>query len=476
MNWWLIVVACLVSLVLLFLSVWFIVYFIAENDRQAAWFPKAIAAVGLCLAMVTVLLLPFDVANRRDPTSMESFGGGLDTVKMWMICLWTVASFVIVIIPFTTFFYEAYDPDQTNVMQQVGPALTYTFAFVLVFGSICAILWVTVGYATIPYFSYNTAPQFYDPFDARLRYVQLKSVAKLEISVSIFVYVVALLAAIGWLFFCVFGGVGLTALPIEIMSDWMSRPKPISAQQYSSERERIASRAGKLLVTGKKLDKLQRTKSNNSTRRKINAFKAEVLSLEKEFNTMEIGYKEQGISPFLVAGWFILGCVSAMLSLLWIMHIFLWNAIQLNPFLNTFLLDLDSAFGLFAVVAYGIFAFYLLWCAVKGCVKVGMRILFFQIHPLRKGDTLMNSMLFNIGLILLCSVTVTQFCALSFRAYASNTAVDTLLNTYVRRLKGLGTIIVWFQVAFVCVALLSVFWLILCPRKKVEEEKDDDDD
>jgi LMBR1 domain-containing protein 1 len=95
------------------------------------------------------------------------------------------------------------------------------------------------------------------------------------------------------------------------------------------------------------------------------------------------------------------------------------------------------------------------------------------------GDTLMNAMLFNCGLVLLCSIVVTQFCAMSFDVYASNTVIDGLLNLYVRRLKGIGVIMYYFQYAFIAVAGLSVFWLILCPRKKVvadDKNKDSDED
>jgi LMBR1 domain-containing protein 1 len=45
---------------------------------------------------------------------------------------------------------------------------------------------------------------------------------------------------------------------------------------------------------------------------------------------------------------------------------------------------LDNVFGLFGTIAYGIFAFYLLWCVFKGNFKFGLRIPFlFTIHPMK---------------------------------------------------------------------------------------------
>jgi LMBR1 domain-containing protein 1 len=47
----------------------------------------------------------------------------------------------------------------------------------------------------------------------------------------------------------------------------------------------------------------------------------------------------------------------------------------------------------------------------------------------------MNSFLFNVGLILLTSVSVTQFCAASFRDYCSMTEIDLIFSTQIRYLK-----------------------------------------
>src|SRR5688500_9357914 len=107
MSWWLILIAVIMGLMLVGLSIYIVVIYVAENDRMSAWFPKAVVVTSFTLASVTVLLLPFDVANRKDPVTMSDYGGGLDVDLMWQIVLWTCASFIVVIIPFTTFFYEA---------------------------------------------------------------------------------------------------------------------------------------------------------------------------------------------------------------------------------------------------------------------------------------------------------------------------------------------------------------------------------
>jgi LMBR1 domain-containing protein 1 len=477
MNWWLIVVASIMSLLIVGLSIYIVVIYVAENDRLSAWFPKAVVVVGLSLASVSTLLLPFDVANRKDPATMSDWGGGLDVDLMWQIIFWSVASLVFVIIPFATFYYEAFDPDQYSPVAQIGNACLYTFVIVFLFVGLLLTLWFTVGYAVIPYYAYVGPPQAIDPFDATLIYYNAKSIEELEVGVSIFVYVVGLMCAIGWFFFAIFGGVGLTALPVDTMSEFMNRPRPMSLAAFKQEQMRIGGRADRMLKFAKELEK---QKNNRKTRNQINALRAEVMIIEKDLERAEQSQDSLHTGPIKAVLMIIVALIGGILSLLWIMHVFMYNATRVNVFLNKFLIDLDRAFSLLGVLAYAMFAFYLLWATVKGCFKIGLRVVFFQIHPMKLGDTLMNAMLFNTGLVLLCSVVVTQFCAMSFDQYASNTSIDGLLNLYVRRLKGIGVMMYYFQFVFVGIAFISVFWLILCPRKKVKPDdkknKDSDDD
>lgn len=46
----------------------------------------------------------------------------------------------------------------------------------------------------------------------------------------------------------------------------------------------------------------------------------------------------------------------------------------------------------------------------------------------------MNSFLFNTNLILLASVSVTQFCAAAFADYAANSDIDLIFSTQIRYL------------------------------------------
>eukprot|EP00942_MAST-04A_sp_MAST-4A-sp1_P010438 g10438.t1 len=90
----------------------------------------------------------------------------------------------------------------------------------------------------------------------------------------------------------------------------------------------------------------------------------------------------------------------------------------LTPFLNSYFQSFDSWFPLFGVISVGMFTFYMLLAVMLGNFKFGMRILIIPLHPMIKGKTLMNTILFNINLIMLCTIPTLQFSVDAFQEYA----------------------------------------------------------
>jgi LMBR1 domain-containing protein 1 len=218
---------------------------------------------------------------------------------------------------------------------------------------------------------------------------------------------------------------------------------------------------------------------NGSVKTKINSLRNECFTLEEQQDRLIWVRKKAGGSPFVIYGSLFMGFIGAGLSAVWIIHIFVYNTFKINPFLNTMMISLDSVFSLLGVIVYAVFTFYLLWATFLGQMKIGMRLLFFQIHPMKKGDTTVNSLLFNCILVLLSSIAVVQFCSMSFEDYAANTSISALINTFVVNLEGIGVVISYLQFCFVGVAVLSIFWVICCPKKKrkkdpLQRKKDDE--
>jgi LMBR1 domain-containing protein 1 len=391
---------------------------------------------------------------------------------VWEICLLTIIGMVLIVIPFCIFYYEGMDADnKCGVLTQAVWGLCYAFLFLILFIGVLLLMWFLIGVTNIQYTAYSAilipvnASIAYDPTGAGC-WTYANQV--LQVPVSIYVYAIALFALVGWVFLIVFGGVGLSSLPIDLIMSWVRRPRPITLHEYGIQKQRIAQAVQRLGLKGKTIEDEQRAQGNrisNALARRINHFKLDVAFVEDRYRKLELSHKAQGGSVFLPWLWLLLGIISIIISLAWIAHIIAWNILQKYQFLNLLFIVLDKVFPLFGVIAYGSFTFYLLWACVKGVTKVGMRLLFFEVHPMKLRDTLMNAFLFNCALILVVSVTVIQFAAQSFEPYASNTAVQALFTTYIQNLLYIGLAFRYFPYVLLAFFFLGALFSCLCrPR------------
>jgi LMBR1 domain-containing protein 1 len=125
---------------------------------------------------------------------------------------------------------------------------------------------------------------------------------------------------------------------------------------------------------------------------------------------------------------------------------------------------------------FSLFTLYLLFCVLKGNFQFGVRIFCcFAVHPMEKGKTYMNSFLFNISLVLLGSMAITQFVTDCLSDYVAFTDVDALFNTLIKNLKFFKYFYRnhVFQYLFFCVFVLSLLYMIwqLCKAKKSINDK-----
>jgi LMBR1 domain-containing protein 1 len=102
----------------------------------------------------------------------------------------------------------------------------------------------------------------------------------------------------------------------------------------------------------------------------------------------------------------------------------IFGQLPLTRFLNDFFISVDEV-PFVGVSLYALFSFWLLLCVMKGNAKMGMRLLFFAIHPMRIGETMMSSLVFNVGLILISSLAVAQFVTMAFADYARYTTSES---------------------------------------------------
>ena len=154
------------------------------------------------------------------------------------------------------------------------------------------------------------------------------------------------------------------------------------------------------------------------------------------------------------------GLLSVALTGSWLAHLVVYEFITppLSLMLNQMFIDLDNVFGLFGTAMFAIFCFYLVIITIKGNFRLGMNFLFFTVHPMSPGNTLMSSFLFNTGVIILCSISIIQFCSQVFDVYASETAVSEIFGNQVTNLRGIGVL---FRYGAFLYALFSITGLTI---------------
>jgi len=471
------VIAAVMFLAIVAANIYVLVYFQHEEDKHTAWFPKIVTVTGLSLLCISILMLPMDVANSRT-------NGGIPMSTLWQIVYISMAVLAIGIIPFTIFYYEAEDPDRSH-SKQVTTAIKYEVVTVIIFLAITLILWAFLGTAQVPVtrLDANLLPNVTSIYDCGAGQCKRDRNYSVSYQISVVLYIISMINFLGMFLFCVFGGIGLAALPMDLYISWKRRPKLIGLKQYAQLKIELGRNATALLAKGKELQDSWKIHGGRpkttKQKRQYNKFRNNVYLLDEDFRRVEKAYGG-GAGPLIIAiawGWvqLFLSLIGGCLSILWFIHIIVFVVIQppASPFLNDFFITLDSTWGLFGTFFYGIFAFWLLWCVIKGNFKFGLRVPFlFSIHPMKVGETMMNSFLFNTLLLMLASVTITQFCSDAFSLYNRFTGIYTLFSVGVRYLIFFRWFWKYYFWALFGFGFLSLLYLAIFPsdRKQVQKE------
>ncbi len=435
----------------------------------------------------------------------------------WDIFYWCIPVFVFLLVPFMTFFYEADDgmlmagtSVGVNPNSRICEAVKYEMFVIVIFGTIFVACYLILGESDVPVTTYGTSASNYASFttpntgeafdtsflnDMTDKDFSDQAAAgaasnivydELTLAVSIPTFLSGFMAFIGWFFFALFGGIGLAAVPLDLIMGFVNRPRRMDPAEFADAQMNIRNKTVELVDAGEllKLERDEREKSGGrqgffsglsaqarEERQAFLKFKKEVYLLEQDvedFLACSENYQSYNpIVPFLSL---LLGIVCFFLSLAWIIQIAIYiaPAKPIHPFLNKYFQWFDSWFPLFGVLSVATFTLYLLVCAVKGCFKFGIRFMAFQIHPMKPNKTYMSSFMFNVGLVLLCALPVVQFTVTAFPDYARYTHVVNVMGTQVQYLK----FFTWFWTekvfvfALLAMALLTGLYLMCKPADR----------
>nr|CAD1830204.1 unnamed protein product [Ananas comosus var. bracteatus] len=518
----LVVLAAVVPVLVLAVSVYLLVNYQHPDDVNQAYFPKLVVVLGLSVAAVSILMLPADVANRQ--ACRHALYNGACSLTLPMKTLWIAvyiadAVLVFFVIPFAMFYYEG-DQDK-SIAKRLRSALCWVIVSAIVCGLCLGILYGLVGKVdfTVRHLSssvesfpsswsgFSSGQPCISPLTRQVHHrlnalaLNLSSFGSLFLFDSLLQcsaytasassettwtmratfpeYVVALATIVGSVLFSIFGGVGIACLPLGLIFSFIRRPKAvITRSQYIKEATELGKKARELKKAAEALHQEERSgNKGRKWRKNVKAVQKELLLLEDDMNALEEMYPQgeqaETTWAFTILGYIgklILGIIGLVVSVAWVAHIVIYLLIDppLSPFLNEVFVKLDSVWGLLGTAAFAFFCFYLLLAVIAGETMLGLKLVFITIHPMKWGGTLMNSFLFNVGLILLSSISVIQFCATAFAYYAQATAAQEIFGHTLQSLRGIKYLYKYnvFQYAFVGLSLITLVYYALFGWRK----------
>ncbi len=507
----LIVSVIVISVLVLLMSVLLLIKFQHKDDVTQAWAPKFVVILGFYLIFGVAMLMPYDVANRDD--------GGIDMDTLWLIGLCATAVMIFLIIPFFFCYYENDSIDDEKgkrrgcCEKQCMQAVFYSLAFTVFIAVLTVILYATpANTAEVPVhliqqnitnvvtMCNSTDSTFQYFYNARLANcadngggcTTLGQTFLWEIQVTYVVYLLALLAFIGWWFFFLFAGVGLIALPFDLINEFRTRPQPMTKIKFMSECDEIARKTDEAISVARSLrdgDAVAASAGDRSSRQtkqmrtKILAIEQNYYFLRRDFDMLKISRDYSQSNPLWYILKLVLGILGLVISIMWFLHMAIFilpgRGYAVDPFLNKIFIELSSipGFPLFGILAFTIFVFYLQWCVVKGNFKLGIRFLVFKMYPMEVGNTYMSAFLANIWVLCLCTFPLVQFITVAFPVYARYTAIETLFGGQIKYLRGFK--VFWEENIFIYLLLAMSFFTIpvvlCCPvdqRKELKKKLD----
>lgn len=482
MNWFLIICTVVIAILVLLISLYFVVHYQHPEDKNQAWIPKIVVLLGFAVAMWTILLFPLDVANQQAcdlNIPLSSCDADLPMKQLWYAVYIANMAITFILVPFSIFYYEA-DSDW-SFFRRILSGILWAAGAVFVMAMLIAIPYAFAGYAQfdvqgarsgllpVSYLG-NSSYQYtnciglfayYNPsgstpavqsnltslgYNCDVFVNQITDTWKVR--VSIIVYAMAIVATVGWVLFMVFGAIGLVTLPIDWIRAFIGRPRAtITRSQYIDRARDLARRAKEILALADALKREERERGRSwRWRRNAKALNTQLLVLEEDEAELEMVYPQSEDPDYkwvltVMGFWLKLfgGLLGLALSICWVLQIILYILIDppVTPLLNDMFIKANDAFPLFGTLLFGLFAFYLQLCVVKGNFKFGLNLLIFRVHPMRPGATVMSSFLFNVALILLATTATIQFCVAAFALYADGTAVLDIFGNQLTSIQGL---------------------------------------
>ena len=486
-DWLTLIVVIILIVALLITNIYILVYFCHPDDRGSCvgWVLKIIVVIGLTLSWIQVLLLPIDVSNNR------TFGGGLNMRIFWYIIYIITIVYILIISPISSSYYES--DDSWSCKEKITHSLCWFLIYFIFFILITIILYATIGKADIPINSiicnYASIPSHnsFTPFDININSCEEHD-STIQIKVNFIIYAIAVLVFVSWILFALFGGIGLAAVPIDLFYAFRNRPRHMRSIEVDRRKKKLMENVENLRNLGNEVKILENKGDHkrfifSSKRRnynnKLSQFRAGYKLIDDEYKILNADKEARKKGNCVIVLYYLLiplGIIASIFTLIWLIQFILSYFYRKNgrpgvSFLARmyiFFNDHDVAFLSFII--FSLLSLYLLFCVIKGNFKFGIRLLCcWQIFPMKKNGTYMNTFLFNVTLILLASCSITQFCSDCLEDYVAFTDINMIFNVQIRYLKFFRVFYKnhIFQYIMFAIFVISLIYLLLRPSDNI---------
>jgi len=237
-----------------------------------------------------------------------------------------------------------------RVEEQSTEELSTTFIVLLIVGTFFTLAYIFLGFSNIPVAELSaplvSAESFVPSCDGVCGTVESESYVTIPLSVVTFI--IATLCVFGWVLFVIFGGIGLAALPVDLINAFRERPNPISDLVYKERVIRIGERAEELIKQGIQLQ----DKTISFNRKEKNEWKTQVWVLSKEYDMNEIAFHKKGGPIIIYYLQLVVGIIGVILSVLWVVQICVWTNTATYPFINYMFIVMDGIWQFFGVLFF----------------------------------------------------------------------------------------------------------------------------
>jgi len=176
----------------------------------------------------------------------------------------------------------------------------------------------------------------------------------MKIDVNFPIYATSLLCFIGWMILCFFLPTGMWGIPFDWIGAWAQRPIVMDEGTFKVAKGELADKVQLLMNEGKSLNEQKKKVEEErwscnkwGTQRKLNneqhKFETNCMIAEREFERLDMiaAYKDK-VEPCKWTCYLVLGVLSAVLSVVFMIHIFLYAVLKVEnknvqPFLNDML-------------------------------------------------------------------------------------------------------------------------------------------